>query len=121
MGWTRINGVLPLKVLKTLKQNDDDIDYSDVHKDFAKTDVSKEMSQCKLHGIEKKRSIKVLSEREAARERKVNCERVFFDCFNHQSEIFEMTKCSTAESISWLIIHRKYDSACFISKCSSTR
>lgn len=72
MGWVRINGMLPAKIRKARRnRRDDDTDYNDVHKDFTKTDVSKEMQQCVLKGIEKKRSIKVLSEREAARERKV--------------------------------------------------
>lgn len=73
MGWTTLNGVLPKKPVKKSKQKwqIDEIDLTDVHKDFTKTDVEKEMRSNVLEGIQSKREVKVLSEREAHRQRKV--------------------------------------------------
>lgn len=70
MGWTNINGVLPQKSEKRHSRQEN-TDYVDVHKDFTKTDVAKEMSTNVLKGIQTKRDVKVLSEREAHRQRKV--------------------------------------------------
>lgn len=72
MGWTKIDGVLPKRLTKKPKHwEQDDIDLTDVHKDFTKTNVAKEMSGSVLKGIQNKRDVKVLSEREAHRQRKV--------------------------------------------------
>lgn len=73
MGWTNINGVLPKKPEKKHKRHwgADEFDLTDVHKDLTKTDVNKEMRSCILNGIQTKRDVKVLSEREAQRQRKV--------------------------------------------------
>lgn len=73
MGWTNLDGVLPKKPEKKSKRHSrfEEIDLSDVHKDLAKTDVDKEMRTNTLKGIEKRREIKILREREALRERKV--------------------------------------------------
>lgn len=74
MGWTNLNGVLPKKPEKKTKRNCliDEIDLTDVHKDLTKTDVAKEMLGNELQGIQTKREVKVLSEREAHRQRKVH-------------------------------------------------
>lgn len=74
MGWTDLNGVLPKKPEKKTKKGwqIEDIDLNDVHKDLTKTDVEKEMRSSVLKGIEIKKDLKVLSEREAHRQRKVN-------------------------------------------------
>lgn len=73
MGWTCIDGMLPKKPLQKprRKWEQDDIDLTDVHKDFTKTNVAKEMSKSVLKGIQTKREVKELSEREAHRQRKV--------------------------------------------------
>lgn len=77
MGWTDQNGYLPRKPLnkekKEKKRGKHEImDLTDVHKDLAKTNVDKEMGTCILNGIETKREVKIPSEREAHRQRKVN-------------------------------------------------
>lgn len=74
MGWTSINGVLPKRPEKKSKRSRDnnEIDLTDVHKDFTKTDVAKEMRNSILKGIQTKREVKIPSEREAHRQRKVN-------------------------------------------------
>lgn len=73
MGWTCMDGVLPKKPAQKQKRHWelDGIDLTDVHKDFTKTNVEKEMRSCVLKGIQNKREVKVLSEREAHRQRKV--------------------------------------------------
>lgn len=73
MGWQLLNGVVPVKVEKKRKNKwiVEDIDWSDVHKDFTKTDVAKEMRGSVLKGIERKHDLKKPSEREALRARKV--------------------------------------------------
>lgn len=73
MGWINLDGVLPKKHNAKPKQRweIEEIDLNDVHKDLTKTDVNKEMKNSTLKGIEKKREIKILREREALRERKV--------------------------------------------------
>lgn len=75
MGWTEENGYLPRKpadeqVKRRSKYKE--IDLTDVHKDLTKTNVEKEMSTCILKGIETKKEVKIPSEREAHRQRKVN-------------------------------------------------
>lgn len=75
MGWTEENGYLPRKpadkqVKKRWKNRE--IDLTDVHKDFTKTNVEKEMSKSILNGIETKKDVKIPSERAAHRQRKVN-------------------------------------------------
>ncbi|XP_031618951.1 deoxynucleotidyltransferase terminal-interacting protein 2 [Contarinia nasturtii] len=72
MGWTNINGVLPVKPDKKPKRQwqTEEFDLTDVHKDLTKTNVEKEMSTNVLKGIQAKREVKVLSEREAHRQRK---------------------------------------------------
>ena len=74
MGWTDLNGVLPKKPEKKTKKGweIEDIDLNDVHKDLTKTDVAKEMRSSVLKGIQTKKDLKILSEREAHRQRKVN-------------------------------------------------
>lgn len=73
MGWTCKDGILPKKPAKKHEHHwqQADIDLSDVHKDLTKTNIAKEMSTCVLKGIQNKREVKVLSEREAHRQRKV--------------------------------------------------
>lgn len=73
MGWINLDGVLPKKPNAKPKHRWEleEIDLNDVHKDLTKTDVDKEMKKSTLKGIEKKREIKILREREALRERKV--------------------------------------------------
>lgn len=73
MGWTTINGVLPNKPEKKPKRQweVEEIDSFDVHKDFTKTNVAKEMEGSILKGIQTRREVKLLSEREAHRLRKV--------------------------------------------------
>lgn len=75
MGWTEENGYLPRKpadkeTKKRWKYRE--IDLTDVHKDFTKTNVEKEMKKSILNGIETKKDVKILSEREAHRQRKVS-------------------------------------------------
>lgn len=74
MGWTQINGVLPVKPANKEKKRweQENFDLTDVHKDFTKTNVEKEMKTNVLTGIQKKREVKELSEREAHRQRKVS-------------------------------------------------
>lgn len=80
MGWTEQNGYLPRKPATEEKSSSkrrskyDDIDLTDVHKDLTKTNVEKEMKTNILKGIETKKDVKILSEREARRARKVNFE-----------------------------------------------
>lgn len=76
MGWTNLDGVLPKKPEKKSKRNwqINEFDLTDVHKDLVKTNVEKEMRSSILHGIQAKREVKVLTEREAHRQRKVNTE-----------------------------------------------
>lgn len=72
-GWQLVNGIVPMKVEKK-RQNKwivEDIDWSDVHKDFTKTNVVKEMRSCVLKGIERKHDLKKPTEREALRARRV--------------------------------------------------
>lgn len=75
MGWTEENGYLPRKPAdkqKKRRSKYQEVDLTDVHKDFTKTNVEKEMKKCILNGIEKKKDVKIPSEREAHRQRKVN-------------------------------------------------
>lgn len=74
MGWTNLCGILPKKSETKSKRNRrfDEIDLSDVHKNFTKTNISKEMNSCILKGIQAKRDLKIPSEREAHRQRKVD-------------------------------------------------
>lgn len=73
MGWTKICGVLPKKQDNKSKRhrNFEETDLNDVHNNFMKTDISKQMSTCVLKGIQAKRELKIPSEREAHRQRKV--------------------------------------------------
>lgn len=75
MGWTEENGYLPRKPAdkqKKKRSKYQEVDLTDVHKDFTKTNVEKEMSKCILNGIETKKDVKIPSEREAQRQRKVS-------------------------------------------------
>lgn len=79
MGWTKMNGVLPTKpdkIPKRLRQLQE-MDLTVVHKDFTKTDVAKEMRGSILNGIETKHDLKMPTEREALRARKV----IFFSFY----------------------------------------
>lgn len=73
MGWISLDGILPKKPEAKPKKRweIEEIDLDDVHQELTKTDVNKEMKNSTLKGIEKKREIKILREREALRERKV--------------------------------------------------
>lgn len=74
MGYTEENGYLPRKPADKLEKKrwkNREIDLTDVHKDFTKTNVEKEMKKCILNGIETKKDVKIPSEREAHRQRKV--------------------------------------------------
>lgn len=74
MGWTNVCGILPKKSENKLKRNQhlNEVDLSDVHTNFTRTNISKEMNSCVLKGIQAKRELKIPSEREAHRQRKVN-------------------------------------------------
>lgn len=83
MGWTEENDYLPRKPAhKQTKRRAkyEEIDLTDVHKDFTKTNVEKEMSKCILNGIETKKDVKIPSEREAHRQRKVNFQTPWLAC-----------------------------------------
>lgn len=74
MGWTEENGCLPRKPANKItkkRSKYEEIDLTDVHKDLTKTNVEKEMSKSILKGIETKKDVKIPSEREAHRQRKV--------------------------------------------------
>lgn len=73
MGWTNISGIIPKKDDSKSKRHWEqrDIDLTDVHKDLAKTNVTNELKNNVLIGIQAKKEVKVLSEREAHRQRKV--------------------------------------------------
>lgn len=72
LGWTSVCGVLPKKSNNKSRPNRLHEDYlSGVHEHLTKTDISKEMSSCVLKGIQTKRELKIPSEREAHRQRKV--------------------------------------------------
>lgn len=75
MGWINIDGVLPKKPEKKPKRQweVEEIDVTDVHKNFTKTNVAKEMVGSILNGIQSKLEVKLPSEREAHRLRKVYC------------------------------------------------
>lgn len=78
MGWTNNDGMVPKKPVEEKKtkfnqwKEEDIIDLADVHEQLNKTDVKKELANCCTKGIEMKRSIEVLSDRKAAKLRKVN-------------------------------------------------
>lgn len=75
MGWTEKNDYLPRKPADKISKRRskyEEIDLTDVHKDLAKINVEKEMSKSILKGIETKKDVKIPSEREAHRQRKVN-------------------------------------------------
>lgn len=78
MGWTNNDGMVPKKPVEEKKKKfnqwkeEDNIDLADVHEQLNKTDVKKELANCCTKGIEMKRSIEVLSDRKAAKLRKVN-------------------------------------------------
>lgn len=73
MGWTNTDGIIPKKDYTKSKRHWEqrDIDLTDVHKDLIKTDVTKELKNNALTGIQAKKEVKLLSEREAHRQRKV--------------------------------------------------
>lgn len=77
MGWTLNDGVVPTKPIEVKRKNynqwieEDVIDMTNVHETYTKTDVKKEMENCRTKGIEKQRAIEVLSDRKAAKLRKV--------------------------------------------------
>lgn len=79
MGWTNVDGVVPSKPVEEKKNKkkitdwmeEDIIDLADVHEHLTKTDVKKELASCCTKGIEKKRAIEVMSDRKAAKLRKV--------------------------------------------------
>lgn len=82
MGWTQQNGNLPRKPADKQPKRRwkyEDIDLTDVHKDLAKTNVEKEMRACILNGIETKKEVKIPSEREAHRQRKVKVVMIYFE------------------------------------------
>lgn len=79
MGWVNIDDVLPKKPVDDKKNKnrhnqwleEDMVDCTDVHENLAKTNVKKEMANCATTGIEKLRSIEMMSDRQAAKLRKV--------------------------------------------------
>lgn len=77
MGWTNNDRVVPAKPIEEKKKKhnkwkeEDIIDMTDVHEDLTKTDVKKELVNCCTKGIENKRAVEMLSDRKAAKLRKV--------------------------------------------------
>lgn len=76
MGWTWKDGELPTKPETEIKKRwwerrDEPIDIENVHKDYAKTNVAKEMAGGVTNGMEKKRSIELITDKKAAKLRKV--------------------------------------------------
>lgn len=78
MGWTNHDGLVPKKPVEEKKrkyvqwQEEEIIDTTDVHEHLTKTNVKKELANCCTIGIENKRAIEVLSDRKAAKQRKVS-------------------------------------------------
>lgn len=78
MGWTNNDVVVPAKPVEEKQKSthnqwkeEDIIDMTDVHEHYTKTDVKKEMANCCTKGIENKRALEMLSDRKAAKLRKV--------------------------------------------------
>lgn len=70
MGWTWKEGELPTKILKS-RSKKQVIDNEPIHAGHGKTDIAKEMKSCVLKGIEKKESVEKLTDKKAAKLRKV--------------------------------------------------
>lgn len=76
MGWTWKEGELPTKISKnrTKKQL---CDTAPIHAGHGKTDITKEMKSCVLMGIEKKENVEKLTDKKAAKLRKVTKDILF--------------------------------------------
>lgn len=70
MGWTWKEGELPTKIHKN-RSKKQAIDNEPIHAGHGKTDIAKEMKSCVLKGIEKKESVEKLTDKKAAKLRKV--------------------------------------------------
>lgn len=85
MGWTNTDSVVPSKPAegKGKKSSEwieeDVIDLADVHENLTKTDVRKELANSCTKGIEKQRALEILSDRKAAKLRKVRQLFAIFD------------------------------------------
>lgn len=104
MGWTEQNGYLPRRPASNKKSSKrrskyDDIDLTDVHKDLTATNVEKEMRTSILKGIETKKDVKIPSEREARRERKVNFQLFYLNKFRQEKKLNTNDVISETEAI----------------------
>lgn len=80
MGWLWIDGELPVKKSRTQKRafnKNIAFDLEPVHAGYGTTNVGHEMKRCVLKGIEQKESVAKITDKKAAKLRKVSFDNIY--------------------------------------------
>lgn len=72
MGWKWNDDVIPSKSDQNKHRVFESLSIENVHKTFGKTNVQKEMAESVLKGVERKEAVEKVSDKKAAKLRKVN-------------------------------------------------